>query len=104
MTNHRKIMSIAGFAAALLCAGPGPAAAQLQDCFRDGYLCSLKCVAPGADKSEASQCEARCSDEEKVCIGKVAEARGRPPQPAYSPAVAPMKVQWRASASQSPAR
>ena len=38
MTNHRNIASIAGLAAVLLCAGAGSAAAELQDCFRDGYL------------------------------------------------------------------
>ncbi len=102
MTTHRKIARIAGFAAALLCAGAVPAAAELQDCFRDGYLCSLKCVAPGADKSAAPQCETRCNEDEKVCLGKIAEKRGS--QPAYSPMVAPMKVQWRASAAPSPAR
>jgi hypothetical protein len=99
MKRHRKIFGAACLATVLFAAGTGMAAAELQDCFRDGYLCSLKCAAPGADKSISAQCEARCNDDEKLCIGKVAEARGRPGQPAYSPAIAPMKAQWPGNAS-----
>lgn len=89
MTNHRNIASIASLAAVLLCAGAGSAAAELQDCFRDGYLCAVACDRTGGGKSAVARCEARCNDEEKVCIGKAAQA-----QPAYSPAIAPMKVRW----------
>jgi hypothetical protein len=86
MTNRRKIVSLVGFAAALMCAGAGPAAADLQECFRDGYLCSVAC---GSDKSGAAQCEARCTEREKVCVANVSASRARP---AYSSAPVPIKV------------
>jgi hypothetical protein len=89
MTDHRKIASIAGLVAVLLYAGAGSVAAELQDCFRDGYLCAVTCDRAGGGSSAVARCEARCNEEEKVCIGKEAQA-----QPAYSPAIAPMTVRW----------
>lgn len=89
MTSHRKIASIASFAAALLCAGVGSAAAELENCFRDGYLCAVGCDRAGGGSFAVARCEARCNEEEKVCIGKAAQV-----QPAYSPAIAPMNVRW----------
>ena len=47
MTGHRKIASIASLVAALLCAGVGSAAAELEHCFRDGYLCAVGCDRAG---------------------------------------------------------
>jgi hypothetical protein len=89
MTNRRKIMTSLGFAAALLCAGASSAAADLQECFRDGYLCSVACDRSPGGKSAVAQCEARCNEEEKVCIGKVSASRSRP---ISSPAPVPTKV------------
>jgi hypothetical protein len=89
MTIHRNIVSIAGLAAVLLGAGIGPAAAELEDCFRDGYLCAVACDRAGGGSSAVARCESRCNDEEKVCIGKAAQA-----QPAYSPAIPSMKIRW----------
>ena len=92
MTNRRKIVTIVGFAAALLCAGAGSAAADLQECFRDGYLCSVACA---SDKSGVAQCEAQCTEKEKVCVGKVSASRA---QPAYSSVPTPTKIRLGGSA------
>jgi hypothetical protein len=89
MTDRHKIASIASLAAVLLCAGVGSASAELENCFRDGYLCAVACDRAGGGSSAVERCEARCNEEEKVCIGKTAQA-----QPAYSPAIAPMKIRW----------
>lgn len=86
MTSRRNIVITVGFTAALICAGAGPASADLQECFRDGYICSVAC---GSDKSGVEQCEAQCTEQEKVCVGKVSAVRARP---AYSSAPVSTKI------------
>lgn len=66
------------------------AAADLQGCFRDGYLCSIKCDNSGLAKVDSARCQAQCNVDEKVCLRKVADTQ-RPATPRYSSDTASVK-------------
>lgn len=90
MTKLFKAASLVGLAAVFCVTGVGGAAADLQGCFRDGYLCSITCDKAGLDPAGAQSCQARCNVEEKACIGKIASQQRADP-PRYSPAVSPVR-------------
>jgi len=75
MTTRSNIASLVGLAVALVFAGTGGAAAELQECFRDGYLCSVKCDQAHLDRAASAACQAKCDADEKVCISTVAASR-----------------------------
>ena len=54
MTGYFKAVRITGLAAALFAASVATAHAELQDCFRDGYACSIKCDTTDKDKADFS--------------------------------------------------
>ena len=91
MTNLFKVAGLVVLVPILVAAYGGVAAADLQGCFRDGYLCSIKCDNSGLGKVDAAQCEAQCIAEEKLCLREVS-ARLRPAAPRYSSAAAPTEL------------
>src|SRR5262249_45951734 len=91
MTNRSKVVSLVGLAVALLFAGTGGAAAELQECFRDGYLCSIKCDKAHLDRAASSACQAQCDADEKVCVSRIAASR-RPSATRYFPAATSVKL------------
>jgi hypothetical protein len=91
MTNRFKAASLVGLAAAFFVTGVGSAAADLQECFRDGYLCSIQCDKSGLDQAGSQACQAQCNTDEKVCVGKIA-SKQRTDAPRYSPAVNTVRV------------
>ena len=86
MTNLLKSARLVGLTAVFVVIGIGSAAADLQECFRDGYLCSVKCDKAGLDQAESQSCQTQCNADEKVCVGKVASKRPTS-SPRYSPVV-----------------
>jgi len=91
MTKHFKAAGLVLLVPILVAAFGDLATADLQGCFRDGYLCSIKCDNSGLGKVDATQCQAQCIAEEKLCLREVS-ARLRPAVPRYSSATAPVEL------------
>ncbi len=89
MTNPFKAAGLVVLVPLFVAVYAGGAAADLQGCFRDGYLCSIKCDASGLAKVDAAQCQTQCIAEEKLCLREVS-ARIRPMTPRYSSAANPV--------------
>ena len=84
MTTSSKVATLVASVLVLLAAIVTGAAAELQDCFRDGYVCSVKCDQLGFDKAESAICQAQCNAEEKVCLSRLSADRSPAPQ-RYTP-------------------
>lgn len=91
MTNPFKATGLVVLVPILVVAYGGVAAADLQGCFRDGYLCSIKCDNSGLAKVDAAQCQAQCIANEKLCLREVS-ARNQPVTPRYSSAARPVAL------------
>jgi hypothetical protein len=91
MINRFKAASLVGLAAVFCVTGAGSAAADLQECFRDGYLCSIQCDKAVLDQAGSRVCQSQCNADEKVCVGKIA-SKQRTDVPRYSPAVSSVRI------------
>jgi hypothetical protein len=91
VTNSFKAVGLVVLVPILVVAYGGVAAADLQGCFRDGYVCSIKCDNSGLAKVDSARCQAQCNTDEKICLRKVADGQ-RPATPRYSSTAARMKL------------
>jgi hypothetical protein len=91
MMTRRTVGTLVASVLVLFAASVNGAAAELQDCFREGYVCSVECDKAGLGSVGSAMCQAQCNAEEKLCLSKIAADR-TPASPKYSPNASPVRA------------